>query len=63
MSSVYLHDHKDYPALLRILEEETGIQAQLIEKDYWIKHVLHGLKKWKMNYPELIGQYYKDRDL
>jgi len=40
----YLHNHKDFLALLRILEDETGIQAGLIEKDYWIMHVLYGLK-------------------
>ncbi|MBE7172492.1 MAG: nucleotidyl transferase AbiEii/AbiGii toxin family protein [Williamsia sp.] len=45
MSLNYLHHHKDFPELLRILEDETGIQAGLIEKDYWIMHVLHGLKK------------------
>lgn len=41
----YLHDRKDFPDLLRILEEQTGIQAGLIEKDYWIMHVLYGLTK------------------
>ncbi len=45
MTTDYLHNHKDFPALLRILEDETGIQAGLIEKDYWIMHVLFGLKK------------------
>ena len=43
MPSSYLHNHKDFPDLLRILEDETGILAGLIEKDYWIMHVLHGL--------------------
>lgn len=45
MLSSYLHDHKEFPELLRIIEDETGIQAGLIEKDYWIMHVLHGLTK------------------
>lgn len=45
MPSQYLHEHKDFPSLLRIIEEETQIQAGLIEKDYWIMHVLYGLKK------------------
>ena len=45
MPDSYLHNHKDFPALLSILEEETGILPGLIEKDYWIMHVLHGLKK------------------
>jgi len=41
----YLHNHKDFYNLLRILEEEKNILAGLIEKDYWIMHVLNGLKK------------------
>ncbi|MBS1598470.1 MAG: nucleotidyl transferase AbiEii/AbiGii toxin family protein [Bacteroidetes bacterium] len=45
MSAIYLHEHKDFSDLLRIIEEETGILAGLVEKDYWIMHVLYGLKK------------------
>jgi len=41
----YLHNHKDFPALLNIVSDETGIQAGLVEKDYWIMHVLYGLKQ------------------
>jgi hypothetical protein len=54
MPTSYLHDRKDFPDLLRILEEETGIQAGLIEKDYWIMHVLYGLKKQNFDF-ELKG--------
>ena len=50
----YLHNHRDFPDLLRILEEETGIQAFLIEKDYWIMHVLYGLKRQQHSF-ELKG--------
>lgn len=45
MAADFLHNHKNFPDLLRILEDEIGIQAGLIEKDYWIMHVLYGLKK------------------
>lgn len=45
MPATYLHDRKDFPDLLRIIEEETGIFAYLVEKDYWLMHVLYGLKK------------------
>lgn len=45
MPKDYLHNHKDFKDLLRILEEETQILAGLIEKDYWIMHVLYGLRK------------------
>lgn len=40
----YLHDLKEFPDLLNILSTEKNIDAGLIEKDYWIMHVLHGLK-------------------
>lgn len=42
---MYLHQHTDFKELLLILEKETGIISTLIEKDYWIMHVLYGLKK------------------
>lgn len=42
--AAYLHQHPEFRELLRILEDETGIQAALIEKDYWIMHVLYGLQ-------------------
>jgi len=50
----YLHKHKDFSALLQILAEEMGIQAALIEKDYWIMHVLYGLKTLGLDF-ELKG--------
>lgn len=54
MSTNYLHDRDDFLDLLNILADETGIQTQLIEKDYWIMHVLHGLKKLGFDF-ELKG--------
>ncbi len=44
MPADYLHNHKDFPALLQIVGDEKGILAGLVEKDYWIMHVLYGLK-------------------
>jgi hypothetical protein len=41
----YLHDHKEFVSLINILAEEKNIEPGLIEKDYWIMHVLHGLKE------------------
>ncbi len=41
----YLHNHKDFLALLNIVAEEKGIQAGLVEKDYWLMHVLYGLQR------------------
>lgn len=54
MPTNFLHERKDFPDLLRLLEQETGIFAYLIEKDYWIMHVLHGLKKMGLEF-ELKG--------
>lgn len=45
MPSNFLHEHKNFADLLNILEADTGILAGLIEKDYWIMHVLYGLKE------------------
>lgn len=54
MPKIYLHERPDFIDLLRILEEETGILIQLIEKDYWIMHVLFGLKQQGFDF-ELKG--------
>lgn len=54
MASDYLHNHKDFYGLLRILEDETGIASGLIEKDYWIMHALYGLNKLGLQF-ELKG--------
>lgn len=52
--SKYLHDHKDFAALINILADEKKIEPGLIEKDYWIMHVLYGLKKQAFEF-ELKG--------
>jgi predicted nucleotidyltransferase component of viral defense system len=43
--SNYLHNHKNFRALLRIVGAELSIEPGLVEKDYWIMHVLYGLKQ------------------
>lgn len=50
----YLHEHKDFKSLLDIVADEMGIEAGLVEKDYWIMHVLYGLKKQGFHF-ELKG--------
>jgi len=45
MNAIYLHEHPQFRDLLRIIEEEDGILANLVEKDYWIMHCLYGLTK------------------
>ena len=50
----YLHDHKNFSELLRIVGAELEIESGLVEKDYWIMHVLYGLKQQKFQF-ELKG--------
>ena len=50
----YLHDHKEFASLINILADEKKIEAGLIEKDYWIMHVLYGLKNQNFEF-ELKG--------
>lgn len=41
----YLHNHKNFRDLLRIIGADLNIETGLVEKDYWIMHVLYGLKQ------------------
>lgn len=41
----YLHDHPQFPDLIRIVADTKGIDPALVEKDYWIMHCLHGLQQ------------------
>lgn len=50
----YLHEHKDFKSLLDIVADDMEIEAGLVEKDYWIMHVLYGLKKQGFHF-ELKG--------
>jgi len=45
MDANHLHHHPEFADLLRIVAEEKGILPGLVEKDYWIMHVLHGLQQ------------------
>ncbi|MBS1512786.1 MAG: nucleotidyl transferase AbiEii/AbiGii toxin family protein [Bacteroidetes bacterium] len=54
MAESYLHNHKDFSDLLNILADKNNILPGLIEKDYWIMHVLYGLKKQGLDF-ELKG--------
>lgn len=40
----YIHNRRDFIDLISVMNGETGIEPGLIEKDYWIMHVLYGLK-------------------
>jgi hypothetical protein len=38
MSPDYLHNHANFPELIRIVAHDKGIDPSLVEKDYWIMH-------------------------
>jgi len=54
MAPSYLHNHKEFPDLIKIVGDEKGILPGLVEKDYWIMHALHSLKHQGFNF-ELKG--------
>src|SRR5579863_7965668 len=54
MSADFLHDHPEFPELIRIVAEQRGIDPALIEKDYWIMHCLYGLQQLGLTF-ELKG--------
>lgn len=57
----FLHEHKDFENLINILSSEKNIVPGLIEKDYWIMHVLYGLKQQGFNFElKVVHPYQKD---
>lgn len=54
MSADFLHNHPQFPELIRIVAAEKGIDPALVEKDYWIMHSLYGLQQLGMKF-ELKG--------
>ncbi|MBB1177681.1 nucleotidyl transferase AbiEii/AbiGii toxin family protein [Brevundimonas aurantiaca] len=49
-----LHDTEDYAALIEVVAGEMAVDPALVEKDYWIMHVLWGLQQLGMAF-ELKG--------
>lgn len=54
MPNEFLHRHKDFADLIRIVGEELSINPVLVEKDYWIMHCLYGLQQMGLAF-ELKG--------
>jgi predicted nucleotidyltransferase component of viral defense system len=54
MPTDYLHNHKQFPELIRIVAEQNSVDPVLVEKDYWIMHSLYGLQKLGLTF-ELKG--------
>jgi hypothetical protein len=51
----FLHDRSDFKALIETVAEHERIHdPALVEKDYWIMHCLHGLKRLDLSF-ELKG--------
>ena len=45
MPADYLHNHRQFAELIRIVAKERRIDPALVEKDYWIMHCLYGLQQ------------------
>jgi hypothetical protein len=54
MSANYLHNHPQFPEVIRIVAQQRGIDPALVEKDYWIMHCLSGLQQLGLTF-ELKG--------
>ncbi len=50
----FLHNHRQFADLIRIVAEEQGIAPALVEKDYWIMQSLYGLQQLGLTF-ELKG--------
>ncbi|MBK7959899.1 MAG: nucleotidyl transferase AbiEii/AbiGii toxin family protein [Bdellovibrionales bacterium] len=47
----FLHEHAEFKTLIDITAQSLGIQdPALVEKDYWLMHVLWGLQQLKMSF-------------
>jgi Nucleotidyl transferase AbiEii toxin, Type IV TA system len=54
MSADFLHNHPQFPELIRIVAQQKGVDPALVEKDYWIVHCLYGLQQLNLTF-ELKG--------
>jgi hypothetical protein len=50
----FLHNHSEFPELIRIVARDQAIDPSLVEKDYWIMHCLYGIQQLGMKF-ELKG--------
>ncbi len=48
MPADFLHRHRDFASLLRIVADQMKVQPVLVEKDNWIMHCLYGLQQLEM---------------
>jgi hypothetical protein len=45
MPAEYLHNHRQFADLIRIVAQQRRIDPALVEKDYWIMHDLYALRQ------------------
>lgn len=50
----FIHNDPEFKELLNIVSSQKGIEVTLVEKDYWIMHVLYSLKQQGIDF-ELKG--------
>lgn len=51
MSMVFLHERADFKDLINITAREQNIDdPSLVEKDYWLMHVLWSLQQIKLHF-------------
>jgi len=53
-SDLFLHEHESFAELMAAVAAQSNIPLQLLEKDYWLMHVLWGLQNAGLEY-ELKG--------
>ncbi len=53
-SELFLHEYENFAELLAAVAAQSNIPLQLLEKDYWLMHVLWGLQNAGLRY-ELKG--------
>jgi len=74
MPADFLHRHKDFTSLLRIVADQMKVQPVLVEKDYWIMHCLYGLDELGFTFQlkggtslskghKIIGRFSEDIDI
>ena len=55
--SSFLHERSDFRDLINITAQDLNIQdPSLIEKDYWLMHVLWGLRQQKLQFQLKVGK-------
>ena len=70
----FLHNHREFADLIRIVAEAQGIAPALVEKDYWIMQSLYGLQQLGLTFElkggtslskgyGLIGRFSEDIDI